>query len=90
MRDTFANLIEELREKAEEAAEEANEGNAALSKVMNVPLTRPQNMIEWEAADVIGELSEALSNISDGNGDAKAIAAKVFDPKERAKRMLNR
>lgn len=90
MRDTFANLIEELREKAEEAAEEANDGNAALSKVMNVPVARPQDMIEWEAADVIGELSEALSNISEGVGDPRDIADKVFDPKERAKRLLNR
>ncbi|MFG1429190.1 hypothetical protein [Roseixanthobacter glucoisosaccharinicivorans] len=90
MRDTFATLVEELREKAEEAAEEANDGNAALSKVINVKPARPQDMIEWEAADVIEELSDALSNISDGNSDPKSIADKVFDPTERAKRLLNR
>ena len=63
---TPEEIIEDLRERAGLAAEEMNEGQGPLSKVVEVPLWRPEDTLEWEAAALIERWHSVLRQIAGG------------------------
>lgn len=66
---TPEEIVEDLRERAALAAEEMNEGQEALSKVIDVPLWRAEDTLEWEAAALIEKWSGTLTRIASGASD---------------------
>lgn len=69
MKDTPRGIIETLRDQAEMTALEIGEAKEAMS--------------DWDAADLIEELMEALQQIADGAPNHQVIAKRAIDPMRR-------
>eukprot|EP01037_Dinobryon_pediforme_P019160 gene19160-19534_t len=74
------DLVAELREKAERVADDLNDGMPAVAAKIGIPAADPSETIEFEAAELIQEMFDALTRIHAGEGDPKQIAWEIIDP----------